>query len=169
MPYTPSSTLGRCLRLLILPLVAALVWTTVVAEPALARHNRSRPFSIVDDTQPLVGVPDRIRCSNDRAISDYVCVNDDVGFRQPLISRVNQPPGMLTQNYGVDENATKLISPDSFRCTRSSGAGGAGLPGEWSCRAGNTRFTLKDIAYAQDENDPSIEYGLPCVPCVKQP
>jgi hypothetical protein len=161
-----STSLGRRLRLLILPLVAALVWTIVVVEPASARHLRSRAFSIVDDTQPLVGVPDRIRCSVNGPTADYVCENNDIGFRQSLISRSNEPPGILTQNYGVDENATKVISPGSFRCTRS--AGGTGLPGEWKCRAGDARFTLRDIAYAQDRDDPSIEYGLPCIPCVKQ-
>jgi hypothetical protein len=164
--YTQSLTLGRGLRLLILPLVAALVWTTVTAEPASARHTRSRAFSIVDDTQPLVGVPDRFTCSVVR--SDYVCRNRDQGFRQPLITEDNGSAGLLSQNYGVNEEGTKLFSPDSFGCSYTGGPAGTRLPGEFSCQAGSRKFTLKDIAYAQDENDPNIVYGLPCSPCVKQ-
>jgi hypothetical protein len=167
MSGSPSSTPGRRLRLLILPLVAALAWTTVTAEPAFARHLRSRAFSIVDDTVPLVGVPDRIECFDTG--SNYRCENTQQHFQQMLITKANDPPGMLVQNYGADERRTKLIDPKKFSCSRTSGAAGQRLAGEWSCRAGGARFTLRDIAYVQDKNDPSVESALPCVPCVRSP
>jgi hypothetical protein len=162
-------TRGQRLRLLILPLIAALTWTTVAAEPAFARHLRSRAFSIVDDKNPLADdAPDTFTCTAANETSDYVCQNTAKNFSRPLTTQVEGPVGLLAANYDTDEK-TKLFSPTSFDCHYTGKPGQARLAGKFSCKGGGQKFTLRDIAYVNPKVDSTVNreviYGLPCAPC----
>jgi hypothetical protein len=147
-------------------LIAALAWTTVVAEPAFARHLRSRAYSIVNDNESLKGAPDKFTCTAAGETADYVCQNTAQGFAEPLTEQ-NDGRGLLAANYSTDEKKTKLLSPTSFTCRFTGKAEEPRLPRKFSCDGSGQKFTLRDIAYVHPEGDDNVTYGLPCKPCYR--
>jgi len=154
-------------------LIVALTWTTVAAEPAFARHFRSRAFSIVDDKNPLADdVPDTFTCTAANDTSDYACQNTAKNFSRSLTAQDGGTVGLLAANYDTDEKKTKLFSPTSFDCHYTGKPGQARLPGKFSCKGGGQNFTLRDIAYVNPKIDSTVNseviYGLPCAPCYRK-
>lgn len=173
MSHQRAFTHGRRSRVFGIALIAALVWTAVVADPASARHNRSRPFSIVLADRAVPGAPDSFTCrfieeENDVPVFDYRC-SDDAGFQALLIGpdKSDEDAALLVTNATADPE-TKVISPGRFTCSHRGGT--SRLPADFECEDDRDRdFTLRDFAYVTDKKDPGLVYALPCRPCVVAP
>ncbi|MGY1691477.1 hypothetical protein [Geodermatophilus sp. SYSU D01105] len=176
MAHRQRSTPGRRSRLVGLGLVAALVWPVVVADAALAIHNRSRAFSIVDPGRPVPGATDSFTC---RLIefeeagtpdADYDCADPAAGFSARLTgSATGAAEPLLAASSTADQERTRVRSPAEFTCDHTGGT--SRLPRDFACEDDRGReFTLQDFAYVNPVVDgtvqSAVEYALPCRPCV---
>jgi hypothetical protein len=175
--FTP----GKRSSLFAVSLAAMLVWTQGIADPALAIHNRSRPFSIVAAQLPVPGAPDSFTCrfienENGAQVYDYRCRNRDKGFRQLLTGPTgsgNDNEALIAAGATADPKRTKVFSPGRFNCKHDGGS--SRLPGDFNCKDDRGRnFTLADFAYVnhvneQGEVESDLVYALPCRPCVELP
>jgi hypothetical protein len=175
--FTP----GKRSSLFAVSLAAMLVWTQGIADPALAIHNRSRPFSIVADDRTVPGAPNSFTCrfienENGVAVYDYRCRNRDKGFTRLLIGPTKSgqdDEALIATSATADPDRTDVFSPGRFTCKHDGGSNR--LPGDFACKDDRGRnFTLADFAYVnhvneQGEVESDLVYALPCRPCVELP
>jgi len=169
-------TRGRGFLLFGLGLVAALVWTVVIADPAFAIHKRSRAFSIVNQELEVPKAPNLFTCRLVESMGghDYRCANKAADFQQLLMgtrsaSQDAGPDALVAGDSTADDVRTKLLSPARFTCRHRAGPSRG--PRDFRCTDDRgRRFTLGDFAYVHPivngEPDPDVTYALPCRPCV---
>jgi hypothetical protein len=156
-------------RIVVLVIAAALGWTVVAAEPAFARHNRARPFSIAsnevfspENVPPKIFTCRWINYESGKLVHDYGCGRGN--FSRLLEGTTSgSGDGLLSQGDTADKK-TPVMSPTTFTCKlRGDVPRAQRRPSDYSCTTtGGTKFRLSGVAFVWDVKNRSLEYALPC-------